>query len=365
MPPPSRPPLRNERAFDTDSNCGQSLGWLRAIAAHWHKERHGCVSLKQGFHPSVTHLCGLLSLVGVHGVQATCPPDAPTLQALGPELWWVPGAAGDANPTNRGRTDNLLVLRRDGRVWLMGSGPSPAAGHALACVLRERLGWRVTDVVNPWARPEVVLGNTAFTNAPASARLWAHDAVAQTMHQQCPRCVERLHQRLGAAAVDLGPQPIAVAHMRLQGSHGTLGPWQWWRLERAPGSVVTVWHLRDSPWWWAPGLLWGEGPPDLRDTHTATFASALEQLDALARATSVTPRWLPTQGAPLPPDAARTQHLYVRDLPQRVQQQQDSGALETDPPAAAHGPAYLSQGERVSLNWQRVWRQVESAAESR
>lgn len=365
MPPRSTPPQRNERAFAEGSACGQSPGWRRAVAAHWSKGGGDCARLKQGFHRSVAHLCGLLGWVMAQSALGACPAGAPSLQALGPDLWWIPGAAGDSTPANRGRTDNLLVLRRDGRVWLLGSGASPAAGHALACVLRERLGWRVTDVVNPWARPEVVLGNSAFAHASTPARLWAHDEVAQAMQRQCPRCVERLHQRLGAAAVDLGPQPIVIPPLRLQGSQGTLGPWQWWRLERAPGSVVTVWHVRGSAWWWAPGLLWSDGPPDLRDAHTATLASSLAHLDELTQDAPEPPRWLPTQGEPLPPDAPRTQHFYVRRLPWLAQQRQDSGTLETDPPPVPDGPAYLSQGERASLNWQRVWRQVESATAPR
>lgn len=370
MPPPRAPAWRIERAFDARGNRKPAPISVGGSAAHWSMWRHGCVRLKQGFHQNVTRLrrlgTALALLVGqVAQAQATCPADAPTLRSLGPALWQVAGTAGDANATNRGRTDNLLVLQHDHRVWLLGSGASPAAGRALACILRERLGWRVTDVVNPWARPEVVLGNAAFTHGATPTRLWAHADVAQAMQRQCPRCVERLHLRLGSAAADLGPSPIVLPRTLLQGEHGTLGPWQWWRLERAPGSVVTVWHLRDTSWWWAPGLLWSDGPPDLRDSSAPALAQAIERLMALAAAIHSAPQWLPTQGAPLNADDVQAQHTYLVDLPQRVQQQQDRGALETDPPASPPGPAYLAQGERASLNWQRVWRHVESAAWSR
>jgi len=319
-----------------------------------------------------------------------CGPQAPTLLRLNAQLWWVAGAPGEPQPSNRGRTANQLLLRHAGRVWLLGSGVSPAAGRALVCVLRRQLGWRVTDVINPWSRPELVLGNQAFVQGPKPARLWAHADVAAAMQRQCPHCVERLHQRLGDAAADLGPAPILLPTHRLHGQAGQLGPWRWWRLERSGATqasqVVTVWHLAGQPWWWAPGLLWADGPPDLRDTHAPALAAALAQLEELVRAEhaeraeraerarrSVFPaagkvglpispaRWLPTQGPWLGAGAPQDQRAYLAALQAAVRASQEAGALETEPPAVLPGlPAYLSQGERAALNWQRVWRALEA-----
>ena len=295
-----------------------------------------------------------------------CGPDAPRLLPLeAGAQWWVPGQGGDANPDNRGRTDNQWVLRHAGRVWLLGSGASPAAARALGCVLHRDLHMRVSDVVNPWARPELVMGNAGFRGN--GARLWAHEDVAQAMRQQCPRCVERLHLRLGPAAVDLGPSPIVLPTQGVRGAQGALGPWRWWRLVRAPGAVVTVWHLPGSNRWWAPGLLWGDGPPDLRDTSAEALDAALAQLQALSapasEVASPAQQWLPTQGAWLERDALAQHRAYLAALQAAVQARQEAGALETDPTPPLPGvPAGWQRSERASMNWQRTWRQMEARA---
>lgn len=363
MPPRPKRVQTNARPFDDAPHHGLSPSHSPATASNRDSPQRNCPRLKQGFHQTVTRwvsgvlLCWVSSWSGAKPV--TCPADAPQIQALDANLWWVAGAPGDANAANRGRTDNLLILKDAQRVWLLGSGATPAAGRALSCVLRQRWGRPVTDVINPWARPEVVLGNQAFTQHAQQVRLWAHTDVATTMRQQCPRCIERLHQRLGRAATDLGPNPITLPTHLLTGEQGQLGPWQWWRLERAPNSVVTVWHLTGSPWWWAPGLLWSDGPPDLRDTHIPALAHALNQLAALATSSPTRARWIPTQGSPLEHSAPAEQQTYLLELAQHVRAQQDLGTLETAPPMPSSGPPYLMQGERPALNWQRAWRQEE------
>jgi hypothetical protein len=82
----------------------------------------------------------------------------------------------------------------------------------------------------------------------AIARHWAHADVARAMRTQCARCVLRLRQRLGDAAVDLGPAASAarLPERWLHGASGQLGPLQWWRLQRTPAVPVTVWQVRGS-----------------------------------------------------------------------------------------------------------------------
>jgi len=179
---------------------------------------------------------------------------------LGAGLWWVPAADGESNESRRGIVSNLLIARDGKRLWLVGSGPSPAFGQALACRARQHIGRVVADIVNPWARAELVLGNAGFSGV----RVWAHRQVATTMAEQRAHCVERLHQRLGLAAADLGDQPARLPTLLLDGSRGRLGPIDWWALPRSEGRVVTVWRHRASGVTSAHGLLWFDGPPDGR-----------------------------------------------------------------------------------------------------
>lgn len=297
---------------------------------------------------------------------ATAP--SPALQRLGRDLWWLPGLPdADADASNRGRIDNLLIARHGRRLWLLGSGPSAAAGAALDCQLRAQLGRRATDVIAPWPHPELVLGQAGLPRA----RAWAHADVAQAMAQRCGRCEARLRQRLGAAATDLGDTPVRLPQRLLSGDSGTLGPWRWWRLWRSSGAEatpVTVWWHAPSGIFSAPGLLWGGGTPDLRDTDGPAMASALSTLVALGSTLTAAPtstpalRWLPGQGDLLDADAPQQQLAYGIALGVAVQRAQEAGQEEAAPPLPLDGVgADLQAGARHTLNWQRRWRELEAA----
>lgn len=337
-------PQRAPRARQAPTERGLSPGHC----ANWRSDRSNLTQCV---------LRGLFALgiaTAAIASRAACPGPAVTLQPMGGGVWWAAAADGDADPANRGVVSNRLVVRDGARVWLLGSGPSPAAGAALACALRERLGWRVTDVVNPWARPELVLGNPAF---PA-ARLWAHAEVAVAMRDACARCEARLRQRLGAAAADLGDAPIRVPTQLLQGDAGRLGPFDWWRLLRAAGSPVVVFRIRGRDLWVAQGLLWADGPPDLRDAELHTLRSALARLEALAGDGEA--RWMPEQGAWLGRSGPRDHGAYLQALTEAVRSRQAAGAAETDAAPALPGLAEaMGRGTRPALNWQRAWRQLE------
>lgn len=287
-----------------------------------------------------------------------CPGPALRIEPLAAGVWWIPGAAGDADEVNRGRISNLLAVQDGERLWLLGSGPSAAFGRALGCRLQRLTGQAVTDVISPWARPELVLGQAGL-GAP---RHWAHVDVAEAMRSRCAQCIERLRQRLGRAADDLEDAAAPLPTQWLQGEAGRLGPWQWWRLQRAAQQTVTLWWLPRAGLAAAHGLLWADGPPDLRDSRIDTVAASLARADALA-AQVATPgrlRWLPEQGDWLDAGAARRQHDYLQALRAAAQAAVERGdnAAEADPrlpgPAAA-----LAVGERHGLNWQRAWREAE------
>jgi hypothetical protein len=331
---------------------------------------------------------------------SACPQPRRRIIDLGPNVWWVagedtePDSSGDPDPHNRGLTAHLLAVRQGPRLWLLGAGPSPAAALALNCQLAALAGQRVTDVINPWPQATVTLGNQGF----APARWWAHTDVAAAMQRQCPHCEAQLRQRLGPAAEDLGPRPIRLPSHSFSGDSGPLGPFHWWRLWRAPGQAVTLWRLQvpgaagqAQTWWMAPGLLWGDGPPDLRDASLPAVVQALETLRNLAvapepaeaalgtQATRTTEsatsahadRWLPTQGAVLDGVGLRQQLQYAQGLVTAVRARQLAAGLETEPAADWRGPPWVwPEGSpawatarspwRHALNWQRAWRQMEA-----
>lgn len=330
-------------------------------------------NLTQGFH----RLCRVLGVaVGLLGVQQLaqaggapgagsqaqqvgCPGPAVRWQRLDAQTWWFQAADGDTTADNRGLVSNLVVVRDKGRVWLLGAGPSPRAGRALACQLKRVTGWRVTDVMAPWPRPELVLGQSAYVGA----RLWAHASVAAAMRERCPRCEARLRLRLGRAASDLGPQPIRIARWHLQGTQGRWGPWSWWLLQRADATSVTVFRLRNTPLWVAHGLLWGDGPPDLRDAEPAAMRASLTRLVHLSAADGAQARWMPEQGALLDAGAPQRHSQYLDSLQQAVARAQEQGALETELPDTLSGvPAQTLAAPRHALNWQRMWQLEEQAS---
>jgi hypothetical protein len=285
---------------------------------------------------------------------ATCPGPLLDFRPLAPGLWWLPGAPGDADAHNRGHVSNLLLAIDGRRVWLIGSGPTPAFGQALACQVRQRWGRPVTDVVSPWPRPELVLGVAGL----GAARHWAHAEVALAMQQRCAACVERLRVPLGEAASDLGDAPVRVPTRLLHGSEGRLGPWRWWRWSRGPGFPVTAWQFRSVALRHAPGLLWSGGAPDARDADIATLLQSTTALGRTAPqdAAAAPLRWLGEQGPPEAGLPARHQR-YWADLLRDVALAQERGDDES---AGAPASAHVPPGDpRHALNWQRAWRQVE------
>jgi hypothetical protein len=294
-----------------------------------------------------------LAAAGTASARAPCPA-APVLRfvPLGSGLWWVPAAVGDSTEDNRGFVSNLLVARDGRRLWLVGSGPSPAFGRALGCRLQQHFGQAATDLIDPWARAELVLGNAGM---PA-VRTWAHRQVAVAMGVQCPHCVQRLRERIGGAAVDLGDEPARLPTLLLDGTHGRLGPFDWWALPRAEGRVVTVWRHRASGVASAHGLLWFDGPPDGRDADLQTLAASTARLADLVPAAA---RWVGEQGPPGPADAPQRQAAYWQAVLEAAARGVAAGELATELPGLPGWPEAVTGHPRHPLNWQRAWRQAE------
>ncbi len=289
----------------------------------------------------------------------------PELQALAPDVWWVSAQRGDADAANRGQVANLLVVRQapakgqsSPRVWLVGSGPSPMWAQRLRCQISMVVGVPVTDVISPWARPELVLGAKAF-----HARHWAHEDVARAMRSECVRCISRLAQRLGDAAVDLGSQPVDLPAKLLRGDRGRLGPFEWHRVKRSRTAAITLWFLPQHGLLTAHGLLWAGGVPDVRDTRADALSAGLKALQRVVARTQGLNALLGEQGPPVGV-AEIEQHLaYLNALQAQVRSGQTDGSdgvsTPTTLPGLAASEAYRLKDPTHALNWQRVWRQAE------
>lgn len=305
--------------------------------------------LAQGFHWVCVLGLGLaLGLPAPAG--AAC--DALPLQPLAPGLWLVVAVGAESDAGNRGQSSHLLLAQDGDRLWAVGSGPTPAFGARLRCTAERRLGRAPTDAIVPWARAELALGAGGL----APRRLWAHARVAAAMREQCARCVERLRQRLGGAAGDLGDDPVRLPTELLDEERGQLGPFDWWLLPRAAGRVVTVLRHRASGVTSAHGLLWGDGPPDARDADLALLEAAVQALQRMGTAST---RWVGESGPLLDAAGVARQADYLRALRAAAHEAVEQGRIGLDPPALA-GPAAIDAAHpRHALNWQHAWREAE------
>lgn len=202
----------------------------------------------------------------------------PVLQPLGRQRWWVAAARGEPDTANAGRTVQLLLVRDGARLWLVGSGPTPDHGVALACAVQQTLHRAVTDIVNTRAAPELAMGNVAFPGA----RLWALPDVALVMQARCLTCQTRLKEQLGAAGDSLQAAAIRAPtrHVGVPGQDaGRLGPFDWLALPRSTGDRTLVLRLRAGDGLaLAQGLLWVGDVPDLRGTQASLVLDSWRRL---------------------------------------------------------------------------------------
>jgi hypothetical protein len=283
--------------------------------------------------------------------------DAPALHRVGVDVWRVDAARGEPLESNRGVTIQSLLARDGARLWLVGSGPTPAFGAALACAIRRTLGSAVTDVVNTRAAPELAMGNAAFDGA----RLWALPDVIVAMRVRCEACRERLAARLGAAGASLQAAQVRVPAVPIASrgmSAGRLGPFAWRALERAPGERVLVLRHRASGMVVAQGLLWAGDVPDLRDTRSDTLLASLRALDRFSHGA----RLLGEQGGVAGRDAIAGHIAYIEDLRGAVEDSLNRGDAQGASGAGIELPSFAAlpgYADRHALNVQRVWSELE------
>jgi hypothetical protein len=283
------------------------------------------------------------------------PAEAIVLEPVAAGVWRVPAARGEPQAGNHGATVQSVLVRDGARLWLVGSGPTPAWGRALDCRIQALTGRRVTDLVNTRAAAELALGNLAF----APARRWALPDVRRAMQARCEVCRERLRARLGLAGDSLGrrsirpPDRVVAASDRVE--QGRLGPFRWLALERRPGERVLALRLDGAAIVVAQGLLWADDVPDLRELSLAGYRAALQRLAAWSEGATL----LGEQGDPVGPTALRAQLDYLDALEAALRpqlEQGDAASARADLPAWRGLPGYARQHP---LNVQHAWRELE------
>ncbi len=162
---------------------------------------------------AVALLCGVATAAplarpefGPGSEHQPCAGQPPVWQPLAQDAWWWAGASGAANADNRGAVTHLVLVRHQGRLWLLGAGPTPAFARRMGCHVQQQFGQSVADVLVPWARGEQALGLVGW----AKTGQWAHSQVVATMRRQCPTCLAALRLQLQGAASDLGERPIRL-----------------------------------------------------------------------------------------------------------------------------------------------------------
>jgi len=277
----------------------------------------------------------------------------PKLLPVLPDLWRVPVADGGFGAQ--------LLLAREGtgqgtRLWLIGSGPTPAFGARLDCAIRRHTGRAVTDVVNTRAAAVLALGNPAF----AGARLWALPEVSAALRVRCGACLQHMKTQLGdEAGASLEPADIQLPRRAVRATR--LGPFDTLTLHRAPGDAVLVLRHRRSGLVLAQGLFWAGAVPDLRETDSQALLDSLQALQGFAGRALL----LGEQGGPAPGKALQDQIAYIDALRQavgRALQRGDLPGAGQDLPVFSAWPGYA---ERHPINGQRVWRELEDAWLSR
>jgi hypothetical protein len=301
------------------------------------------------------------------GLPAPAPEPAPlALQPLGPERWWLPASNRGPDSGNGGLTAQLVAVRDGERLWLVGSGPTPAMGAQLAIALRSVSGLAVTDIVHTRAAPELAMGNVAFPGA----RLWALPEVLKAMELRCLECQSRLKAQIGVAGDNLQPDAIRppTLPIGLPGqAEGVLGPFDWRAFERGPGERVLVLRhgssLQGAPGAdpglvIAQGLVWVHDVPDLHGLQSESLRSAWVALQAwTGRA------WVLGEQGGLGDSAAIADHVaYLDALRLAIEPYLAQGDLWGAVGGGLALPEFMQRPGYVSrhpLNVQRMWLELE------
>lgn len=280
-----------------------------------------------------------------------------TWQSVGPNIWLMQGQPDAlSTPSNQGHISNSVFVfdpsNHPHQGWLIGSGPDAQTGQALACSVKQSLGFEVTDLVSTRAYPESVLGAAGLPGV----RHWALPQVQTAMKERCTHCLNRLEIAVHAPA-PLVPRLSLPDHLIQEPK---LGPFDVQSVEVQPEQSVAMLYHRTSNTWILPGVVWGHGlAPQLRDADTEYLLNILERL-ALQPAANIIPEQGPTGDSGL----ILKNISYWHRLVERVNERWQKGENQPfDASGFTSFEALNSNAEtrlRDLLNAQRVWQAIEN-----
>lgn len=143
-------------------------------------------------------LGGLGGLV-LSGCAVTRPADPGRVEArqVAPGVWVLPGAPGDVDNDNLGRTGNAgFIVGRTG-VLAINSGVSHRHGQALLAALQRVTPLPVRGLVLTHALQDFIFGATAYQ--AAGIPVYMHRNAARLMASRCEGCLKTLRRELGDA----------------------------------------------------------------------------------------------------------------------------------------------------------------------
>jgi cyclase len=241
-------------------------------------------------------------------------------QPLAPGVYYVPGALGDPAPANGGRVSNLGIIAGPEGAIVVGTGTSLAEGEALIAAAERVTGRPVVLAVNPYAAPDQVLGNGAFVRR--GIPVLAHEETDRFLVANCTRCIERLAEQLGTAAL-AGTEAERPTRL-ISGSASITAGGR--RLELVyPGPAHQRGDLmvidRVSGVVFAGALASFGQVPDLHNGDPEGWLRALDQL-----ANSGAKTLVPAHGPPGDPRRVQEVRAYLLALREAVGRAYDSGA---------------------------------------
>lgn len=204
-----------------------------------------------------------------------------TATALGNGVYAVFGSTNEASPENQGRIGNAgFIVGADGTI-VINTGSSYRHGRELL-ETAERVGGKpVVLAVITQPLQEFIMGSAAF--ADRDIPILAHEAGARLIGERCENCLRNLRRLLGEQAMlgtrvlmpartvsqsielDAGGRKLRVLHFGWGSTPGDLAVYDSTSGILFAGALVSISRL-----------------PDLRDSNTSGWLSALHAIDELS-----------------------------------------------------------------------------------
>jgi glyoxylase-like metal-dependent hydrolase (beta-lactamase superfamily II) len=142
---------------------------------------------------------GLSTLLAAVSIGAVAAEPVPQAIAVAPNVYVMPGAAGEVGLDNQGRIGNAGFIVGEGGVIAVDTGTSYRHGQALLAAIRRVTSQPVRLALITHTRQEFLFGALAFREQGIPVQM--HRRAAGLMRSRCERCLKTLKQTLGDEAM--------------------------------------------------------------------------------------------------------------------------------------------------------------------